>query len=197
VRGLPSPGLSQLLRFEFDREYVARLIAEDPETEAHFTRYFGDLLTLKLRAKLRSAAQVEDARQETFVRVLAALKQKGGLESPAALGAFVNGVCNNVLFETYRAGSRVTPLDEEHDEPDEQRPTAELTLIAAQERAKVREALAGLTPKDQEILRLLFFEERDKDEVCRTLNVDRNYLRVLLHRAKTHFKERFIQGEPQ
>jgi RNA polymerase sigma-70 factor (ECF subfamily) len=38
----------------------------------------------------------------------------------------------------------------------------------------------------------LFFEERDKDDICRTLNVDRNYLRVLLHRAKAKFRDRFL-----
>ena len=59
-----------LERYEFDRGYIERLVAGDAETERHFTRYFGDLLTMKLRSKLRSAAQVEDVKQETFVRVL-------------------------------------------------------------------------------------------------------------------------------
>ncbi len=88
----------------------------DAETERHFTRYFGELLVLKLRSRLRSPAQVEDARQETFVRVLSTLKEKGGLASAESLGAFVNGVCNNVLFEMYRANARTTPLEEEYDE---------------------------------------------------------------------------------
>src|SRR5947207_12927032 len=104
-------------RFSFDGDYVRRLIAEDPETERHFTEYFGDLLSLKLRSRLRSAALVEDARQETFVRVLTALKKKGSLATPESLGAFVNAVCNNVLFETYRSNARASPLDDERDEP--------------------------------------------------------------------------------
>jgi RNA polymerase sigma-70 factor, ECF subfamily len=183
--------LSRLLRYDFDRAYIDRLVAEDPETEQHFTRYFGDLLTLKLRSRLRSAAQIEDAKQETFVRVLVTLKQKGGITSPEALGAFVNSVCSNVLFELYRSGSRLTPLDEGHDEPDERRVSAEATLMAAEEETRVRAALAGLPQKDRDVLRLLFFEERDKDAVCQELNVDRNYLRVLLHRAKAHFRDRF------
>jgi RNA polymerase sigma-70 factor, ECF subfamily len=185
-----------LERYEFDRGYIERLVAADAETERHFTRYFGDLLTLKLRARLRSAAQVDDAKQETFVRVLATLKKKGGIASPEALGAFVNSVCNNVLLEGYRSGSRVTALDEEYDGPDERVPGAESTLLASEERAKVREALAGLPAKDRELLRLLFFEERDKDAVCEALNVDRNYLRVLLHRAKGHFRDRWSEENP-
>jgi RNA polymerase sigma-70 factor (ECF subfamily) len=182
-----------LERFQFDLGYIERLVAEDPETERHFTRYFGDLLTLKLRARLRSAAQVEDAKQETFVRVLSTLKLKGGIASPAALGAFVNSVCNNVLFETYRAGSKVAPLEPSYDSPDDRRPGVESTLLVDEERTQVQQVLSALPPKDRELLKLLFIEERDKDDICRTMNVDRNYLRVLVHRAKAHFKDRWTE----
>jgi RNA polymerase sigma-70 factor (ECF subfamily) len=187
---LPRPS-----RFEFDQEYVERLAGEDPETERHFTRYFGDLLTLKLRSRLRSIAQVEDVKQETFLRVLTTLKQKGGLASPGGLGAFVNTVCNNVLFEVYRSGSRVTPLDDEYDKVDEKRASVESALMADQERTSVRETLSNLPEKERDLLKWLFFEDRDKDEICRELNIDRNYLRVLLHRAKMRFRERFLAEE--
>jgi len=182
-----------LQRFEFDQAYVDRLIGGEPETEQHFVRYFGELLTLKLRARLRSPALVEDARQETFRRVLTTLKEKGGLASAGSLGAFVNGVCNNVLFETYRAGGRADQLPENHDPPDERPASQESGLISAEERGRVQQALAGLPDREREILRWLFFDERDKDEICRELNVDRNYLRVLVHRAKARFRERFFQ----
>jgi RNA polymerase sigma-70 factor (ECF subfamily) len=185
-----------LERYEFDRGYIERLIAADAETERHFTRYFGDLLTMKLRPRLRSAAQVDDVKQETFVRVLTTLKKKGGITSPEALGAFVNSVANNVLLETYRSGAKAAPLDEGYDGPDERVAGAESTLLASEERAKVRQALAGLPQKDRELLRLLFFEERDKDAICEAMNVDRNYLRVLLHRAKGHFRDRWSAETP-
>ncbi|MGE3511103.1 MAG: RNA polymerase sigma factor [Vicinamibacterales bacterium] len=185
--------MPRLSRFEFDREYVERLVGEDPETERHFTRYFGDLLTLKLRSKLRSPAQVEDAKQETFVRVLTTLKRKGGLVTPGSLGAFVNSVANNVVFELYRSGARSTMLPEDHDEPDERAASAETTLMAAEERIRVRDALNGLPQKEKQLLRWVFFEGRDKDEVCQELNIDRNYLRVLLHRAKNRFRDSYNQ----
>lgn len=189
--GLRLPGLSRLPRFEFDGEYIDRLVGEDPEIERHFTRYFGDLLSLKLRSKLRSPALVEDAKQETFVRVLTTLKKKRGLATPESLGAFVNSVANNVVFELYRSGAKVAPLAEDHDEPDTRDEGAESGLMAAEERHRVREALADLPQKEKDLLRWVFFEGRDKDEVCRELNVDRNYLRVLLHRAKNRFRDRY------
>jgi hypothetical protein len=39
----------------------------------------------------------------------------------------------------------------------------------------------------------LFLDERDKDEVCRDFGVDREYLRVLVYRAKQSFKSRYLQ----
>lgn len=185
----------KLDRFDFDQAYVERLVAGDPETEQHFAKYFGDLLTIKLRSRLRSPAQAEDARQETFRRVLTTLKQRGGLKAAEHLGAFVNGVCNNVLFELYRAGARTDPLADEVDPADESRPSVESGMMAAEERAHVQQALAALPQKEKDLLRWLFFEERDKDEVCAELGIDRNYLRVLLHRAKARFREQFEQRQ--
>jgi RNA polymerase sigma-70 factor (ECF subfamily) len=49
-----------------------------------------------------------------------------------------------------------------------------------------------LPQKERQLLHWLFFEEADKDEVCRRLDIDRNYLRVLLHRAKQRFKTEFV-----
>jgi len=177
-------------RYQFDAEYVRRLTAGDSATERHFTRYFGDLLTLKLRPRLRSPTLIEDAKQETFLRVLTTLRHKGGLQDPGSLGSFVNSVCNNVLFETYRSQAKLAPLPD--DAPEEriaEGADAEGTLIEREEQAHVREVLGGLPEKDQQLLRWLFFDEADKDEVCRRLGIDRNYLRVLVHRAKARFRE--------
>jgi RNA polymerase sigma-70 factor (ECF subfamily) len=53
--------------------------------------------------------------------------------------------------------------------------------------------LAKLSGKDRNILHAVFFEQRDKDEVCRELGVSREYLRVLLHRAKQQFVAEYRQ----
>jgi RNA polymerase sigma-70 factor (ECF subfamily) len=77
---------------------------------------------------------------------------------------------------------------------DDVRPSVETGVMKAEQREQVRQALAGLPEKEREILRWLFFEERDKDDICRELQVDRNYLRVLVHRAKAKFRDRFLEA---
>jgi len=180
-------------RHEFDRAYLDRLAAGDPDTERHFTEYFGTLLTIKLRSRLRSPALIEDAKQETFLRVLNTLRQKGGIQSAGGFGAFVNTVCNNVLFELYRSESRTMPLEDEVGArvPDAA-PDVESDMTMDEERARVRDVMTTLPEKEKQLLHWLFFEECDKDEVCRRLNIDRNYLRVLVHRAKLRFKTEFV-----
>ncbi len=173
----------------FTSEYVECLTRGDVETERHFVAYFAELLRIKLRKALRSPQAIEDIRQETFLRVLNVLRRRQGLATPEKLGAFVNGVCNNVLIEYYRSASRHCPPPEPGFDVagSDQDPEAE--CVNAERKRGVREILDQLPARDRQILRLIFIEEREKDEVCRICHVDRGYLRVLLHRAKIRFRE--------
>lgn len=178
-------------RFEFDAAYLEQLTAGDPEVERHFTEYFSALLLAKLRSRLRSPALIQDARQEVFLRVLTTLRTKGGLTSPGGLGAFVNTVCNNVLFELYRSESKLALVldDEGAPEPEATEVSVELRLLSQEARTRVRQALDELPEKDRTLLQWVFFEERDKNQICQELGVDREYLRVLVHRAKSRVRQ--------
>ncbi|HEY3940137.1 MAG TPA: sigma-70 family RNA polymerase sigma factor [Bryobacteraceae bacterium] len=175
-------------RQAFDKDYVARLTQGDAETEQHFTRYFGELLLIKLRARLRGSALVDDARQETFLRVLNVLRNKGGLEHPERLGAFVNSVCENVLSEFFRAGSRFQQVPENAVEPADEKASAESEFITKERKGLIRRVLSELTDSDQAVLRKVFLEERNKDDICGELGIDRDYLRVRVHRALARFR---------
>jgi RNA polymerase sigma-70 factor (ECF subfamily) len=176
-------------RQNFDADYVQRLSKSDGETERDFVAYFTGLLSIKLRSRLRSADQIQDVIQETFLRVLKTLRSSG-MENPQALGSFVNSVCNNVLFELYRAQSKVADPLEDRPCPDT---PADAVLVSEEERSEVRRIMEELPEKDRKILRWLFFEERDKTEICRALKVDREYLRVLVHRAKLRFRDDYVR----
>ena len=178
----------------FSGEYVQRLTEGDVETERHFVAYFSELLLIKLRRTLRSQQAVEDVRQETFLRVFSVLRNKGGIEHPERFGAFVNGVCSNVLAEHYRSSSRHAPPHQQPAETPGPGPDPETGFVNEERKRSVRAVLETLPDKDRQILRLIFLEELEKDEVCRIYQVDRDYLRVLLHRAKNRFRTSLSQG---
>jgi RNA polymerase sigma-70 factor (ECF subfamily) len=176
----------------FDATYLENLRSGDEPTEQHFIRYFSQLITLKLRSRLQSPQAIEDVKQETFARAFALLRSEGGVRSGERLGACVNSICNHVLLEHYRASGRAQPLEEEvAANLLDKRSDALSEMITKQTRAAVHEVLETLGDRERLVLRSVFVEERDKDEVCEELGIDRNYMRVLVHRAKQAFRERY------
>lgn len=180
----------------FDEAYLGRLQDADPRTEQHFVSYFSALIQIKLRHKLPSREAIEDARQETFARFFMALR-RGKILQPDRLGSFVNSICNNVLKEHYRGGGFQASLDDddnlETDIPS-QESSVQDNLESKESVESVREILNKLKERDRRVLKEIFLEERDKDAVCRDFGIDREYLRVLVHRAKDSFKEHYVKN---
>lgn len=181
--------------FAFDRAYVERLRGGDPPTEHHFFSYFEQLLRIKLRARALAPETVDELRQETFSRVIAALRKQGGIRQPDRLGAFVNSICNNVLLEFYRSRSHTQPLEDFHLQKTDKVLDLEGWLVTRESQDQIRRILADLPKKDRLLLRAIFLEEMDKDEICRSFGVDRDYLRVLLHRAKDKFRVLYLKDQ--
>jgi RNA polymerase sigma-70 factor, ECF subfamily len=191
----PFPQRGKPLQFhDFDESYLERLRAGDFRTQEHFSAYFGSLIQIKLRSRLKSPEAMEDIRQETFTRFFSALRD-GRILQPKRLGPYVNSICNNVLLEHYRASSRNIPMEEEAYDQIHAKADLLAFLTARDNEKNVRNVLDQLPERDRRLLKEVFLEERDKDEVCRDFGVDREYLRVLLHRAKKSFKLLYLKSQ--
>ncbi|MFZ3340799.1 MAG: sigma-70 family RNA polymerase sigma factor [Terriglobales bacterium] len=179
----------------FDEAYVERLRAGDFRTQEQFRVYFTALIQVKLRSRLQSREAIEDVRQETFTRFYVALRE-GKIVHPERIGSFVNSICNHVLLEHYRAAARHGSVDDDDQKKEFPSPVLDpLAMLSAQEiQHRVQEVLEQLPERDRRLLREIFLEERDKDEVCSDFGVDREYLRVLLHRAKQSFKQLYLRN---
>ena len=194
----PSDDILPPKRFEvrlelyiFDKAYVDRLREGDPATVHHFVSYFAQLLGIMLRARMLPPERIDDVRQETFIRVITVLRRDGGVRQPERFGAFVNSVCKNVLRENSRQQYRDRPLEEGHLNIPDKVYDLERYLLSQETKSQVRQVLDELSPADRNLLRAVFLEEADKDEICRRFGVDRDYLRVRVHRAKERFRTLF------
>ncbi|AXC14697.1 RNA polymerase sigma-70 factor, ECF family [Acidisarcina polymorpha] len=183
----------------FDESYVERLRAGDFRTQEHFAAYFTELIKIKLRSRVRRPEDIEDIRQETFSRVLRTLRTQQGLRNPEKLGAYVNSTCNNVLLEYYRAPAHESPVEDE--EQVQEYPDASSGvldhLVSREVQAQVQQVLEHLSERDRRLIREVLLQERSKDEVCEEIGVNRDYLRVLLHRALKSFKEEYLERTSQ
>jgi len=107
----------------------------------------------------------------------------------------VHSVCINVMMELLRASTRHPPISEEAQHViADTRADPEKGVVTRERREMVRAVLDGLSEKDRQILRAVYLEEAEKSEICGRFQVDRDYLRVLVHRAKNRFREAFDKG---
>jgi RNA polymerase sigma-70 factor (ECF subfamily) len=175
----------------FDSEYLQRLREGDPETEKHFVSHFTKVIRMSLRFRLRSWDLIEDIRQETFLRVLNFVRSDRSLDHPERLGAYVHSVSINVMMELLRASTRHPPIPDDAHNVADGRLNTEGSLVTRERRELVRSVLSDLAEKDRDILRAVYLEEAEKPEICERFQVDRDYLRVLVHRAKMRFRDAF------
>jgi RNA polymerase sigma-70 factor (ECF subfamily) len=175
--------------FVFDRAYLSALRDHDRQVETHLVEFFTRPICLKLYFRLRSPQLIEDARQETFLRVFTYFRSGKTLENPASLPGFVHAVCNNVCCEMLRSHTRHQQMPENEPElPDSAALNPEESLVTEERKQLVTKILGALAFKDRQVLRRIFLDEVDKDTVCGEFGVSREYLRVLVHRAKLKLK---------
>ncbi|MGF7179223.1 RNA polymerase sigma factor (sigma-70 family) [Tunturiibacter psychrotolerans] len=122
--------------------------------------------------------------------MLVLVRSANGLREPDRLGAFVNSVCNHVLLEHYRSKNKTESfLDSDAEATLVNHDPSALSLLETKDAQRiVHQILKEMTDRDRRLLQSVLLEERDKDEVCNEFGITRDYLRVLVHRAKQSFK---------
>ncbi len=146
-------------------------------------------LRLKLRYKVlyhlgHGCADVDDLVQETLVRFFRA-EQRHQIRNPEEFGAFLNGVCRNVILEYRRRIRREPNADPDVPIPDSGvRPDAEIFEL----RDAIDNGLRELAERDRAILRSLYLDGREKDDICKEWGMTDSQFRVVLFRAKERFR---------
>jgi RNA polymerase sigma-70 factor, ECF subfamily len=175
----------------FDEAYLERLRAGDNPTERHFAGYFGQVIEIYLRSKIPAPDKREDIRQETFLRFFTIMGSEAGVRQPERLGPLVLSICRNVTYENLR--KHPTESIEAIPEPTYPGPDPFEEWMGERTRAEFQEILREISPRDRRLLQQVYWEERDKDEICKSEEVNRNYLRGLLLRARTAFKAEYLR----
>jgi RNA polymerase sigma-70 factor (ECF subfamily) len=176
------------LRYASDEEYLEALRRRDSEAEEYLASSFSRQVRTTLRKKFHSAEIVEDATQETFLRVLLFFQSGKTLRAASSLPSFVKAVSIYVSLEMLRERGQGAPTTEELPERIDNLRDPESMAVFGERREIVRRALRQVDGNDAHLLRRVFFEEADKDQICQELKISRQYLGVMVHRAKLRFK---------
>jgi RNA polymerase sigma-70 factor (ECF subfamily) len=148
-----------------------------------------DRLRLKLRYKVlyhvgHNCADVDDLVQESLARFLRA-EQRQLIRNTEEFGAFLNGVCRNVILEYRRRVKREPTIDPDMPIPDPGiRPEADILEM----RDAIDHGMKELAERDRVILKALYLEGREKSSICAEWGMSDAQFRVVLFRAKERFR---------
>jgi RNA polymerase sigma-70 factor, ECF subfamily len=132
---------------------------------------------------------VDDIVQETMARFLVATA-KEKIQNPAAVGAFLNGICRNVILEYRRRNMRDEPMPEVVPEPP-RKGIAEADLFELRE--AIAQGLEQLSERDRRVLRSFYLEEKSKEEILEQMGMTDENFRVVLCRAKERFRAIYVE----
>ena len=170
-----------------DRDLVSNIKEGDKQAEAALYEKYSDRLYFLALSELHSREDAEDVRAETFTRVLIALRE-GKLRKPESLSSFLVGIALNVIRESRRQRIGTEPLAdlEVRAAPE---PSPENVFLDQEVRQSIRELAKQLKPREQEFLKMYYFEERSNREIALMLGIKEDRLRLIKSRTLKKFRE--------
>jgi RNA polymerase sigma-70 factor (ECF subfamily) len=128
----------------------------------------------------------EECVAETFSRLLSALRNTGGPQ--ANLRAYLYRIAHNWIADQFRKQVLHQTVDEIDQQVD---PGFTISRIVDEqlEREKVRRAIQRLTPDQQQVVSLKYFEGWSNAEIAMSINKSVGAVKSLQHRALQSLKE--------
>ena len=136
-------------------DLVARAKGGDQQAWNALVERYARLVWSICRQYRLDGGDAEDVAQNVWLRLVDRLD---GIRDPAAIASWLATTTRRECCRMLRAAWRpqaAWPTPDAEAIPDEQARTAEQELLAAERHAALREALAHLTPRDQQLLAIL------------------------------------------
>jgi len=173
--------------FTADADLVQRIQSGDPAAgEILYQRYSARLLYLAL-VRVRSRHDAEDARSETLLRVLSAIRNRE-LRSPGALASFCLRTLDHVVLEMQRKQKRA-----ERFVTDEPTHCIHEYFLDDEVKAAIERTFARLKPRERDFLRMYYYDELPKEEIARRTGIAGERVRLLKSRALKSFREMYLR----
>lgn len=132
-----------------------------------------------------------DVTQEVFLQVYRSL---GSFRRGSRFATWLYRVAVNraVDFARSQRRWRFTTLDDEAKAKPDPEQNPEASALRHSEEETVRSVLRSVPPKHRDVLVLRYFQNLSVEEIAEILGVSVAAAKIRLHRARQHFKERFV-----
>ncbi len=162
--------------------------------EEIYNRY-ADKLFRFLLLRVGSRPEAEDLVAEAFVRILHRIDTFQG-KTVASFSAWIYRVARNLLVDHYRhrAKRETTSLDARYYKLVDTNSEPHKKTVESQANKELYDAIANLTPDQQQVVVFKFFEGMSNAEIARILGKTEGAVKSLQHRALSAL-QRFLADE--
>ena len=138
-------------------------------------------------------ADAADCFQDTFVAAVRVAREQPVMSWPALLRRIATARALDRLRQRLRSpGHEPWP---DGDVPAGSNPGPQQSVEAAETAVRIRGALTQLPPREAEVLCLWFLEQLSYEQIAEQLQISRNAVGVLLHKARRRMRE--LLGLPE
>jgi len=187
---LETEATSGLEDAELARRVMSGPTPEASAAEEELCRRLGPRLRLYGLRHLRDPAAADDLAQEVLVLTLERLRA-GRLRDPERLASFAFGACRLVARNLRRGVRRRQDLLGKFGAS---LPTTVEPDLSALGQRRLRPCLEALEPRQQTILVLTFYSERDSGHIARELSLTSENVRAIRHRALVRLRDCVEKG---
>jgi RNA polymerase sigma-70 factor (ECF subfamily) len=181
-----------------DTEHVAALLARARSGEsAALDELIGRALGIARRYSAAVCGQAPDREDAVQEALMQTFRHARGIREPRAFRSWLYRAVKNACLIGRRRKPAV-PLDGDGREEaiDPSRGADEL-VSAGEDRERLQDALAALSPAYREVVFLRDLEGLSTREVARVLGITEPNVKVRLHRAHTHLRKRLAGTNPR
>ena len=176
---------------------IARAQGHDTEALGEIYRLYARRVFGLCRYMLDSRETAEDATSEVFLKLQRSIESyNGSIPFVRWLLRVAGNQCIDVLRRRKRGQQVIVETAEEVGvsgvaSPE---PSPLGAVLSKEERAQVREAIAGLPENYRLPLVMRYYGELSYDEIAQQLGLQRNYVAALLFRAKQELRRKLAPG---
>lgn len=168
---------------------LERARAGDAEAVAELYRQFSRRVFVLCRYLLGSREAAEDATNEVFLRVQRAMR---GYDSALPFPRWLLSIASHYCVDQWRRGRLEARVFESESSPGYESAAVSASplgeLLAREERAAVRGAVAALPDRYRLPLVLRYYSELSYDQIAAALGLTRNHVATLIFRAKKELR---------
>lgn len=138
---------------------------------------------------LNNPDDARDVTQDTFVKVY---RSAAGFKGKSSFSTWLYRIAVNYCLDLLRRPARRRSVElPEGWEPED--PSGE--AASADRRAIIAETLQRLRPDHRAVLSLRYFQQLSYDEMAEVMDMSIGRVKILLHRARKAFKDKYEDGE--